>query len=123
MHACGHDVHAAALVALSRAARAHGDDLPATLVAVSSRPRRSTRRAPTGSSPRAGLPDGIGAIVGVHLHPDLRWESLGIAPGAVNAACDNVRIGFHGCQTHAAYPHLNRDPSSRSRASSSRSTG
>ena len=34
MHACGHDVHMAALVALARAAHALGDELPAPLLAV-----------------------------------------------------------------------------------------
>ncbi len=34
MHACGHDVHMAALVALARAAHTLGEELPAPLLAV-----------------------------------------------------------------------------------------
>lgn len=109
MHACGHDVHAAALVALFRAARSLGDRLPAALVAIF---QPSEEAYPSGAEllvSDGGLPDGIGAVVGVHLQPELRWRSVAISPGAVNAACDNVRIVVHGRQTHAAYPHLGRD--------------
>ena len=41
MHACGHDVHMAALTALGRAARALGPDLPTALLALL-QPREET---------------------------------------------------------------------------------
>ena len=110
MHACGSDVHAAALVALIRAAKTLGDRLPAAVVGVF---QPSEEAYPSGAEMLVGdgaLGDGIGAIVGVHLQPELPWEALAISGGPVNASCDNVRIAVSGRQAHGAYPHLGRDP-------------
>jgi amidohydrolase len=110
MHACGHDVHAAALVALLRAAHALGDRLPAPLVAVF---QPSEEAYPSGAEmlvDGGALAAGIAAVVGVHLQPELPWQALAISGGPVNASCDNVRITVSGRQAHGAYPHLGRDP-------------
>ena len=50
MHACGHDVHMAALVALARAAHELGEALPAPCSPSFSPARRPTRRAPKNCS-------------------------------------------------------------------------
>jgi amidohydrolase len=55
------------------------------------------------------LADGVGAVVGVHLQPELPWGALAISGGPVNASCDNMRIVVSGRQAHGAYPHLGRD--------------
>jgi amidohydrolase len=110
MHACGHDVHAAALVALLRAALAVQDRLPAPLMGVF---QPSEEAYPSGAQllVEEGRLDGaVRAIVGVHVHPDLPWRSLSIGPGAINAACDSVEIMVEGQAAHGAYPHLGRDP-------------
>ena len=52
MHACGHDVHMAALTALGRAARALGPDLPTALLALL-QPREET--FPSGARDIVGL--------------------------------------------------------------------
>ncbi len=63
MHACGHDVHMAALVALTRAAHASGEELPAPLLAVL---QPSEEAYPSGAqelargTPAADTPPGIG---------------------------------------------------------------
>ena len=110
MHACGHDVHAAALVALLRAAHTLGDRLPAAILGVF---QPSEEAYPSGAEmlvSDGALAGGIGAIVGVHLQPQLPWQALAISAGPVNASCDNVRITVSGRQAHGAYPHLGRDP-------------
>jgi amidohydrolase len=110
MHACGHDVHMAALVALARAAAALGEDLPAPLLAVF---QPSEEAYPSGARQ---LADGELAaanplaVVGAHIHPELAWGTIALDAGVVNAASDTVEITVEGAPSHGAYPHLGRDP-------------
>jgi metal-dependent amidase/aminoacylase/carboxypeptidase family protein len=147
MHACGHDVHMAALVALTHAAHTLGEELPAPLLAVL---QPSEEAYPSGArelahgsetaSGTSGEPLEIGpgpleigrgteigrgmlelgrgplaelapaAIVAAHIHPDLRWGTVALDEGAVNASCDAVAIVVEGRPTHGAYPHRGADP-------------
>ena len=113
MHACGHDVHLAALTALGRAARsvASTTGLPAALLAVL-QPREETQ--PSGAQDleasqafAAQRPD---AVLGVHLQHMLPAGTVGAAAGTVNAADDNFEIRVEGTGGHAGYPHLAVDP-------------
>jgi len=110
MHACGHDVHMAALVALARAAHSLGDELPAALVAVF---QPSEEAYPSGAQQLAeGELAAVAprAIVAAHIHPELAWGSLALDAGTVNASCDAIEIIVTGSATHGAYPHRGRDP-------------
>jgi amidohydrolase len=110
MHACGHDVHMAALTALARAAHELGGELPAALLAVF---QPSEEAYPSGAEQLAGgeLADmRPTAVVAAHVHPELAWGSAGLDPGAVNASCDFVQITVVGEPSHGAYPHRGRDP-------------
>jgi amidohydrolase len=110
MHACGHDVHMAALVALARAAATLGEGLPVPLLAVF---QPSEEAYPSGAEQlargelRAVAP---GALVAAHIHPELAWGAVGLDPGTVNASCDAFEIAVEGAPTHGAYPHRGRDP-------------
>ncbi len=110
MHACGHDVHMAALVALARAAHTLSDELPTPLLAVF---QPSEEAHPSGAEQlvREELSEiSPAAIVAAHIHPELPWGTLALDPGAVNASCDTVQITVDGEATHGAYPHTGRDP-------------
>lgn len=110
MHACAHDVHAAALVALARAASRIEHDLPAQL-AVLFQP--SEEAFPSGAElivRESRTEDRPHAVVAAHAHPDVAWGSLAIDAGPVNASTDNVEITVEGAGAHAAYPHKARDP-------------
>jgi amidohydrolase len=110
MHACGHDVHMAALVALTRAAHGLGDILPTPLLAIF---QPSEETYPSGAEQLASealAENTPAAIVAAHVHPELPWGTVGLDPGAVNASCDAVEITVEGEPTHGAYPHLGRDP-------------
>jgi amidohydrolase len=110
MHACGHDVHMAALVALTRAAHKLREALPAPLLAVF---QPSEEAYPSGAEQ---LADGElaaiapAAIVAAHVHPELPWGAVALDSGAVNASCDAFEITVDGEPTHGAYPHRGRDP-------------
>jgi amidohydrolase len=107
MHACGHDVHCAGLVALTRAAARHGQ-LPAALGALF---QASEERYPSGAKliADAGLIDPACEVVAVHVHPDIAWGAVGLDAGVVNAANDDFTIKLTGCSTHAAYPSAGAD--------------
>jgi amidohydrolase len=110
MHACGHDVHMAALVALTRAAHAVADTLPAPLLAVF---QPSEEDYPSGAQQLADGPLAElapAAIVAAHVHPELAWGAVALDPGTVNASCDAFAITVEGAPTHGAYPHHGRDP-------------
>lgn len=111
MHACGHDVHAAALVALLRAGRELGDRLPAPMMGVF---QPSEEAYPSGAQllvreghVRSGS---VRAIVGTHVQPELPWGTLSVSAGPINAACDNIDVLIEGESAHGAYPQLGRDP-------------
>jgi amidohydrolase len=110
MHACGHDVHMAALVALARAAHELADELPAPLIAVF---QPSEEAYPSGAQLLArGKLAAIrpAAIVAAHVHPEVAWGSVALDPGTINAASDSVEISVEGMPAHGAYPHRARDP-------------
>jgi amidohydrolase len=110
MHACGHDVHMAALVALARAAAALGEELPAPLLAVF---QPSEEAYPSGAQllARGELAAAApAAIVAAHIHPDVAWGAVALDAGTINAANDSVAITVEGEPAHAAYPHRGRDP-------------
>jgi amidohydrolase len=109
MHACGHDVHMAALVALARAAAKIGE-LPAPLLAVF---QPSEEAYPSGAEQLAAgelLDAAPAAVVAAHIHPELPWGSVALDEGTVNAASDSVEIAVEGEPSHGAYPHRGRDP-------------
>jgi amidohydrolase len=109
MHACGHDVHLAALVAAGRAIAEVGGPLP--LLAVL-QPREES--LPSGALDVLGSAElaavEVGAFLGVHLHPSLPAGTVGAQAGPVNASSDDIAITITGQPSHAAYPHLGRDP-------------
>lgn len=107
-HACGHDVHLAALVAVARAV----DEarLPTPLLAVL-QPREETY--PSGARDITQDPvlqeEGLAAMVGAHVQPNLPAGVVACVPGGVNASSDEFEVVVHGTSGHAAYPHLIAD--------------
>jgi amidohydrolase len=110
MHACGHDVHMAALVALARAAHRLGAELPVALLAVF---QPSEETYPSGAEQLAhgALAElAPAAVLGAHVHPELPWGAVALDDGAVNASSDSVEIVIEGEPSHGAYAHRGRDP-------------
>jgi amidohydrolase len=110
MHACGHDVHMAALAAVFRAAGRIEERLPKALAALY---QPSEEMYPSGADlvVKGGtLVSGTAAVVATHVHPDVPWGSVSVEPGPVNASCDYLRIVVEGSGGHGAYPHRARDP-------------
>jgi amidohydrolase len=113
MHACGHDVHLAALVALARAAVTvqQTTRLPAGLLAVL-QPREEVASTGAGDVIASGrlAAHQVRAMIGAHLQPQVAAGRVAVDPGPVNAAIDEFHLTITGRGGHGAYPHLALDP-------------
>jgi len=110
LHACGHDAHMAALVALVGAARRMEDELPVGLLAVF---QPSEEAYPSGAERLVAegvLDAGIRAVVAAHAHPDVEWEQVRCDAGVVNAASDVLEVEMVGAAGHVAYRESARNP-------------
>lgn len=109
MHACGHDVHLAALWALLTAAR--DLELPAGLVPIL-QPREEITPPGAVDVVSSGLLENemIEAMIGVHVQPSVERGIISTGAGAVNAAYDSFEIVVKGRPGHGAYPHIAIDP-------------
>lgn len=109
MHACGHDVHMAAAVAVARTLQQAGAPVPLLLML---QPREEV--LPSGArdvtEAEAFRAHDVRAVVGVHVQPRLAQGSFSATAGAVNASSDEFTITINGRPGHAAYPHLTADP-------------
>ena len=108
-HLCGHDVHLAALAAVTCSLRRL--DCPVPLVAVL-QPREET--LPSGAADFVVSPELLGhdirSFLGVHLQPRLPELQFSAVAGPVNASADEFEVVLVGSPAHGAYPQLARDP-------------
>jgi amidohydrolase len=112
MHACGHDVHTAAvfgaLAALDQLERAGQLPWPVKWRGVF-QPAEETS-AGAAAMIDAGALESVDAIVSLHVDPSRRAGKVGIRPGIFTASCDMMRVTIHGRGGHAARPHESVDP-------------
>lgn len=109
MHACGHDVHMAALFVAVSVLRTV---VPQAPVVALVQPREETY--PCGAVDMLASPlweqASIGAVIGAHLQPRIARGVTSVASGPINAASDEFEIVVSGVGGHAAYPHTLEDP-------------
>lgn len=109
MHACGHDVHQAALIAFSRAAAEC--ELPYALVPFL-QPREEAY--PSGALDIVSSGElerqGVAAVIAAHVHPRIPVGAVATGKGPSNAAADEIRVTVRGRGGHGAYPHEAANP-------------
>ena len=110
MHACGHDMHLAIVLAVAIALKKQEDRLN-KIVKILFQP--SEEKRPGGA--RLLLPELLKdpvpeAIFAQHVYPELPTGSIGIRPGAFFASSDNIIFSVEGQGTHAAMPQNGSDP-------------
>lgn len=107
MHACGHDLHMAAVLGAAKILAAHREELPGT-VRFLFQPDEEV----LGGAQRmveAGCLEGVSQVYGAHVRQELPLGSVGICPGPYYAANNPYTLTLRGKGSHGAEPHNGTD--------------
>ena len=109
MHACGHDVHTSCLLGTAMILKELEDELPCRMRLIF---QPGEEKLPGGASMmiKDGCLEGVSAIIGQHVHPDLEVGKIGYGYGNFMASCDEIYITITGKGGHAAMPEKVIDP-------------
>ncbi|RKN86660.1 amidohydrolase [Paenibacillus ginsengarvi] len=104
MHACGHDGHTAALLAVAKLLADHRESLAGTVKLLF---QPAEELSPGGAAPMIadGVLNGVDAVYGVHLWTPFPSGSVYSAPGPIMAAADEFTIRITGRGGHGGLPH------------------
>jgi amidohydrolase len=104
MHACGHDGHMAILLGLAALFSKNKENLSGTIKLIF---QPAEEASPLGGAQEMmdeGLLEGVSAIFGLHVWPDIACGEIGIRSGALMAASDRFKINILGQGAHAGQP-------------------
>ncbi|MBQ3864544.1 MAG: amidohydrolase [Clostridia bacterium] len=107
-HACGHDIHTAALLGAARILQKHRDSLHGTIRLIF----QQAEEFGHGSQyflPEADVMEGAQRIYGFHVTPEAPLGSVILTRGVNAASCDHMLIRLYGKNTHIARPHLGQN--------------
>ena len=110
-HACGHDVHIAAVLGAGLALQKQADSLAAQGIGVRLIFQPAEEVLPGGAKAviEQGGIRGVDRIFSVHCDPTLDVGHVGLRDGAITAAADAVTVTLTGRGGHTARPHLTQD--------------
>ena len=110
-HACGHDVHVAAVLGAGLALQEQADCLAAQGLGVRLIFQPAEEVTPGGALgviEQGGI-QGVDAIFSIHCDPALDVGRVGLRDGPLTAATDSVTITLRGRGGHTSRPHLTQD--------------
>jgi amidohydrolase len=107
-HACGHDVHATALLGAGLALARLGDRLPGR-VRLLFQPAEEIMPGGALMSIAAGALDGVDRIFMLHCDPGLDVGRVGLREGPLTGAADSLDVRLTGAGGHTSRPHLTED--------------
>jgi len=110
-HACGHDVHVAAVLGAGLALQKQADSLVARGLGVRLIFQPAEEVTPGGAQTviaQGGI-QGVDAIFGIHCDPTLDVGLVGLRDGPITSATDSVTITLRGRGGHTSRPHLTQD--------------
>lgn len=111
MHACGHDMHTAILIGVSRIILENREKLQKKVKLVF---QLGEEKLPGGASMMidAGILENpkVEQMFGLHVFPEMESGKIGFRVGPYMASCDEIYLTIHGVGGHAALPHKTVDP-------------
>ncbi|MEX1001895.1 MAG: amidohydrolase [Crocinitomicaceae bacterium] len=111
MHACGHDVHTAILLATAKILQENKEQLSCTIKLIF---QPAEEKLPGGANLmiKAGVLNNpkVDEIYALHVFPELEVGKVGFKSGMYMASCDEIYLTVKGKGGHAAMPHQNIDP-------------
>lgn len=108
-HACGHDVHTAALLGVAKVLSQHKSQLNGTIVFI----YQFAEEVSPGGAERMiadGCLEGVDAIYGAHVWAENQIGEILFIEGNAMAAADAFKIRVEGKGGHGAVPHQANDP-------------
>jgi amidohydrolase len=110
-HACGHDVHVAAVLGAGLALQQQAYSLAAEGLGVRLIFQPAEEVTPGGSLTviEQGGIEGVDAIFSIHCDPSLDVGRVGLRDGPITSATDSLTITLHGRGGHTSRPHLTQD--------------
>ena len=109
-HACGHDIHAAALLGCAKQLAQQREALQGTVLFVFQCAEETFDGASTMLSKGIFQDESPDALVGFHCAPALPLGKIGLFSGVANASCDVITIRVIGKGGHGAHPDDCIDP-------------
>lgn len=108
MHACGHDIHTAALLGVARLLSEVKEEIEGNVVFIH---QFAEEKIPGGAKPMIedGCLDGVDVIYGAHVWSSEPIGTVGVGEGPMMAAMDSFEIEIYGKGGHGATPHLTVD--------------
>lgn len=103
MHACGHDMHTAVLLAVAGYLKAHESELHRR-VRLIFQPSEEGQISGAEMMVKNGVMDGVDRIICTHCENMLDAGLIGVCPGDYQAACVPATITFTGRASHATLP-------------------
>lgn len=108
MHACGHDIHMAAILGTAILLKERESDLPGRVRFIFQAAEEVSQGAD--AVVKTGMLDGAKAIVGFHNDPTLPVGAWRAKSGYITANVDRFKIDITGVGAHAAMPQDGVDP-------------
>ncbi|MCR4819370.1 MAG: amidohydrolase [Fretibacterium sp.] len=100
MHACGHDVHITAVLGAAKLLSGHREELEGTILLLFQPDEEGNGGAQR--MIRAGVLEGVSAVFGAHVTPELPAGHIGVRYGKFYAASDTFKITVTGKSAHGA---------------------
>jgi amidohydrolase len=109
-HACGHDLHAASALGAALALAATFEECTVEgTVRLILQPAEEAVPGGAAALVAAGALDGVSAVFGLHADPTRPVGTIGVSPGAITSAADQVTLSLRGPGGHTGRPHLTAD--------------